>query len=356
MNRRFRNKFKIISSPLYLVVKVLSIPELIFWIIFSSIYLSKTPPTRVWLSLRMLHFFTSGLFTKYAVNFTLIFHKLVKPSIKFGSSSKYLPTNLVSSFPLVLNERPISDYISDLNEAGSSFIGHLNYDLLTRITQIYDSAQFYEDIHDQFTVKQNNDSPTKTGRLFIHPSDLFSHDLICQISTCRLFQELCHSYFGLPPILYQINGWISNCIESQDPVLIHKINDWNARYPHIDFAALKFLKVFIFLDAVNDNDGPFHYWPHSNNHNCRFTSDGRYPYSEITSLFGTPDMFVSSIPGSVFIADTSNYHCDGIVSTGGFRRTLQLEFCMPGLRKPNSLEPPNSLLNYENFNKLGFIY
>ena len=343
MDKILRNKLKTISSPFYFVVKVLSIPEILFWIIFSCIYISKKPPLRVWLSIRMLHFFTCALSSKCAVNLTLIFNKLVNPSIKRVSSSTYISANVVSSFPLVCKERPICDYILDINESGSSFIGHLEHELLAKIIQIYDSAQFYEDIPSQYTVKQNKYSPTKTGRLFIHPSDLYCHDLISQITSYRLFLELCHSYFGLPPILYQINGWTSNYIENQDPALSHKINDWNARYPHIDFACLKFLKVFIFLDAVIDDDGPFHYWPHSSNHNCRYTSDGRYDYSEMTSLFGKPVKFVSSIPGSIFIADTSNYHCDGIVLPGGFRRVLQFEYCIPGLRQPNPLEPPISL-------------
>lgn len=339
MIRMLRNKFKVISSPFYFVVKVLSIPELLFWIIFSCLYLSKKPPLRVWLSMRMLHFFTSALSSKFALFLTLIVHKFVKPSFKRASST-YISANFVLSSPLVCKERPICDYILDLNESGRTFIGHLKSEFLTNIIQIYDSAQFYEDIPDQYTVKINKDSPIKTGRMFIHPSDLHSYDLVRQISTCPLFLELCHSYFNLPPILYQINGWTSNYIENQDPFLTYRINDWNARYPHIDFACLKFLKVFIFLDAVSENDGPFHYWRHSSKHNCRFTCDGRYDYSEITLLFGKPEKFVSPIPGSIFIADTSNYHCDGMVLPGGFRRVLQFEYCIPGLRQPNPLELP----------------
>jgi hypothetical protein len=339
MGRKLFNKLKIISSPFYLVIKILSIPELFFWIIFSSIYVSLKPPLRVWLSLRMLHFFTSALFTRFALNLTLATHKFVSPSIKRVSSSAYIPVNLFSSLPIVCNVRPTCDYLLDLNETGSSFIGHLKPEFLTKISQFYDSAQYYEDIPDQYTVKQNTDSSKNTGRLFIHPYDLACCNLVREISACRLFLKLCHSYFSLPPILYQINGWTSNYINNLDPDTIFKINDWNARYPHIDFACLKFLKVFIFLDAVKDDDGPFHYWPHSSNHNCRFTSDGRYSYAEITSLFGKPYKFLSSMPGSIFIANTSNYHCDGIVSPGGFRRVLQFEYCIPGLRLPNPFEP-----------------
>lgn len=347
MKKILRNKLTLLSSPLYFFVKVLSIPELLFWIVFSCIYLSKKPPLRVWLSLRMLHFFTNAESTNFAVNITLITHKLFKPTIERASSSTYVQENFVSSFPIVSKERPIFDCLSDLNKSGSSFLGHLKYEFLKEITQIYDSALFYEDVPDQFTVKQNKNSPRNTGRLFIHPSDLHLYDLVRQISSCRFILELCHSYFRLPPILYQINGWTSNYIEHQDPALTYKINDWNARYPHIDFACLKFLKVFIFLDAVSENDGPFHYWPHSSKHNCRFTSDGRYDYQEITALFGEPDKFVSSIPGSIFIADTSNYHCDGIVSPGGSRRVLQFEYCIPGLRLPNPFEPLISMPNYK---------
>ena len=343
MDGILHNKLKIISSPFYLGIKFLSIPEAFFWIIFSSISVSKKPPLRVWLSMRMLHFLTCEWSTKFAINLTQSINKTFNSSTNYISASTYISANPVLSSPVVCNELPICDYISDLNETGSAFIGHLRPELLNKVTQIFESSDFYEDIPRQYTVKQNKYSAMNTGRLFIKPSDLLCHDLIKQISAHRLFLDLCLFYFGLPPILYQVNGWSSNYIENQDPCLLRKINKWNARYPHIDFACLKFFKVFIFLDSVNDDDVPFHYWQNSNSHNCRFTSDGRYDYSDINSIFGNPVKFVSSSPGSIFIADTSNYHCDGIVSPCGSRRTLQFEYCFPGLRQPNQFEPSISL-------------
>ena len=331
------NKLKITSSPFYLLIKVVSIPEALFWIITSSIFVSKKPPLRVWLSMRMLQFFTCGLSSKFSIRLTIYLNKLFKPLIKQVSSSTYLPQNSVSDFPLLLNESPFCDYVFDLSQSGSSFLGYLDHELLAKVIQIFESSQLYEDVPCQYTMKKNNYSSTKTGRFFIHPSNLYSFDLIRQISANRFFLELCHAYFGLPPILYSVNAWTSNYIDNKDPSLVHQINDWNARFPHIDYASLKFLKIFIFLDPVTESDGPFHYWPRSNNHNCCFTSDGRYNYAEIGSLFGNPIKFTSSKPGSIFVADTSNYHCDGIVLQGGSRRVLQFEYCLPGIRNPNPL-------------------
>ena len=104
------------------------------------------------------------------------------------------------------------------------------------------------------------------------------------------------------------------------------------RLPHIDFAALRFLKIFVFLDPVYEKDGPFHIWPGSNCHKCRYTHDGRYDYCQISDIFGSPVSFSSDSPGTIFIADTSLYHCDGIVSKSGFRRVVQYEISLPFIR------------------------
>lgn len=332
--KSFLVKVKINSSPFYLVLKILSIPELFVWIFISAFFPQLTPPLRVWLAMRMLHFFTNARLTLLAIQLTEFIIKLKSPisvlylappiSIKINSLSGVVTQNAI--FRASVNAQ-------DINQYGFTFLGNLNGSLCSRLDLFYNSLVKFEDISPQFHHKSNSSTSTRTGRCFVRSADLIANSDIMDIVHSPQILAACHSFFGIQFMLYQVNGWSSFFVAEKDPYKINLINDRNARYPHIDFACLKFLKLFVFLDPVTLDDGPFHYWPGSNHHKCRYTSDGRYSYESINSIFGPPSIFASPEPGSVFLLDSSNYHCDGIVATPtGYRRTIQFEYCIPGLR------------------------
>ena len=315
-----------------MIIKYLSLPEAFLWSILCSINHKLVPPKRVWYSVRMFHFASCAKNTDLLLRISFFVYRL------FNTHSSIIRRNEIKSQKLTdlcqgsIIFQDITNIIPSLKSHGFAEIGTLSPSSLLDFRKAFDSSTFYEDIEPQYYYLESASSSKQTGRLFVDPSVLSRNSVISNFAREPALISLLYRYFGVEPLLYQTNAWKSVAIDSTNPQEVNIINSLNSRFPHIDFGALKFLKLFIFLDPVSAKDGPFHIWPGSRHHNCRYTHDGRYDYDQITGIFGPPIPFTSDSSGSIFIADTSIYHCDGIVSQSGFRRTVQYEFCLPFIR------------------------
>lgn len=139
-------------------------------------------------------------------------------------------------------------------------------------------------------------------------------------------------YLGCPPILAQISSWISI------PTLNTKNNlNVNAQMFHQDKEFTKFIKVFVYLNNVDQENGAHWYIEGShiddlNKKGIPFSS--RISDTDILSYYNKDQIkMASGKSGTVIFGDTSAVHKGGRVKKG-HRIMLQLEFCSSLLESP----------------------
>lgn len=133
-------------------------------------------------------------------------------------------------------------------------------------------------------------------------------------------------YLGCPPIHVQTNSWWSKA-ESHDERSLRK----SAQLFHQDKEFIKFLKVFVYLNDVTEDNGPHQFIAGSNKDYLEHVPAG-YKFSQRLSdeyLAATYDrsrfQSFTGRRGTVVIEDTSGFH-KGKPVISGQRLILQLEF------------------------------
>ena len=133
-------------------------------------------------------------------------------------------------------------------------------------------------------------------------------------------------FLGTPPIHVQTNSWWSKA-ESNDERTLRK----SAQLFHQDKEFIKFLKVFVYLNDVTEDNGPHQYIAGSNKDYLQHVPAG-YKFSQRLSdeyLAASYDQSrfrsFTGRKGTVVIEDTSGFH-KGKPLISGCRLILQLEF------------------------------
>ncbi len=134
------------------------------------------------------------------------------------------------------------------------------------------------------------------------------------------------NYFGSTPIHVQTNCWWSTNFEKTKHAL-----SANAQLFHQDKEFIKFLKVFIYLNDVNEENGA-HVYVRGSHRDNKFQSDPGYKISsrindsDILDKYGK-DNVLSMIgeKGTVILEDTSGFH-KGMPVQRGHRLLLQIEY------------------------------
>lgn len=153
---------------------------------------------------------------------------------------------------------------------------------------------------------------------FVREPEIFS------LATDPLIISCVKEYFGCMPILVQANTWYSFPSNIQQNNLSE-----NAQYFHQDKDFIKFLKVFIYLNDVDEDNGPHCYIQGS--HHDTLNSKG-VPFSdrvmdaEIESYYPkSRSKRVLGSSGTIIFGDTSCAH-KGAPVKSGVRKILQFEY------------------------------
>lgn len=137
---------------------------------------------------------------------------------------------------------------------------------------------------------------------------------------------IANDYLGIAPIHVQTNCWWSRNYKSNKNAL-----SANAQLFHQDKEFIKFLKVFIYLNDVNEENGAHVYIRGSHKDNP-LEKDKNHQISkrlsdkEISQHF-SPDQIITmnGKSGTIILEDTSGFH-KGMPVKQGHRLLLQLEF------------------------------
>ena len=184
-----------------------------------------------------------------------------------------------------------------------------------------DSAQ---PIYDNFELALQ--APERRApRLFHAIADVYSCASIWSLIEHLQLTNLAADYLQCQPLLMQIQSWhvVPLKINEQNHQSLYSFSAQSFRF---DMDWLKFIKFFINLTNVGDQDGPFEFQP--------YTHDGRHQFvgqrhdSDNSSRRDDLEIVkATGCPGICFAADTSGLHRDGR-SKGGYRQVLQVEFAV----------------------------
>lgn len=158
------------------------------------------------------------------------------------------------------------------------------------------------------------------GREMVDEALLMQNRRIMDLWIDPFFLKIAERFFESAPILDFVVGMITN---AGDTSAIKMSQD--AMYYHCDKDRIRWLKAFIYLDDVGQDNGP-HTYVAASQHRRLIARDGRYSDAEVRSVSSPGSEKVVTGPrGTFFLADTSCLHKGSIVHSG-VRRVLQFEW------------------------------
>lgn len=266
---------------------------------------------------------------------------IIYPSLLYGGSS------LLNVDPLntnVLNQ--ISEKINNDGYWVSDQL--LDNDYVDRIVKRLSQYQFYMRnkigrIKGYDKTKAEN---IKSNTAWIEDqSELMQIREISKIVNDPYILNIISSTFKCIPIHVQTNVWWSlnynNSKQSKNA---------NAQLFHQDKEFIKFLKVFIYLNDVTEENGAHVYVKQSHKYNS-YSADPQYHFSkrimdnEIEESFGKENIItMNGKKGSIIIEDTSGFH-KGMPVKKGHRLLLQIEYAISLFFNPGPAFATNNLDN-----------
>lgn len=186
-------------------------------------------------------------------------------------------------------------------------------------------------------LAKSNNSLNKSGTTFwLEDQSLATHDsVISQLAFDPYILSIVSGYLGCEPIHVQSNIWFSfsSADNNSSPVLSQ-----NAQLFHQDKDFIKFIKVFIYLNDVNENNGPHCYIESSHQEDELFTKgvpfSTRITDEDITKYYSSDRIKTVTGPaGTIIFGDTCSTH-KGMPIKDGSRSILQLEYATSLYMRP----------------------
>ena len=209
---------------------------------------------------------------------------------------------------------------------------------LLEIENFNDTAHgICRDTKEKIRLKDTLKSQVRTegSGVFDYLSEEIPSKLIFDILTRNRIMDLAEQYLG--EIRYvQVQGWRSLPVDRQSG----EGESRAAQQYHFDLDSIGgFLKIFIALDEIGEDNGPFHYVKGTHNTLPKLSQpDGRFTNEEITNL-GLDVCLGVSKKGDLLIADTLGLHKGGKVMSGK-RDIFQIEIGNTLYGKPREFFTP----------------
>jgi hypothetical protein len=236
-------------------------------------------------------------------------------------------------FKNILSEENINLLLNEIN----------NKKMYNPKQNIYDSIDIFKNYNDIWW--QNN------------PNQIFKLDSIQNLITDSNLLNLMQKYLRTTPILYACNFWVT--YPGKRDV---------TQYYHQDFDDIKFLKLFIYLNDVNDQNGPHFYIQNSLN---KIIKDEILPegfrvscrvFDKFFDKFNEDQLQIEGDKGTLILEDTKGFHKGSNVKSGK-RYILQFLFGVSNVFKMKypdydgiKLDKETSPILYEAKQKYPYIY
>jgi len=273
-----------------------------------------------YLYMRQLYVATAGQFNKEAAQ---LYH-LFNPKTILPPSPRIPLDN-----PTLSNDRSITSGLSSLRTDGIyKFPKTLNSEKLLNIHNsifripILDPSSNQLVMPQELLAHQNHQQLTYqvNSQQFLYCHEV--QELLLDESILFLIQE----YLGCTPVLCSVLAWFSFPGSDSNPSSYHQALSRAAQQFHFDMDQIQFVKIFVYLSDVTENNGPFVYVTGSHEHKMNNFRDGRYEDSEITNFYGSHRLqAIGGSAGTIFAADTCGFH-KGAPLQSGHRLILQMVY------------------------------
>jgi hypothetical protein len=174
--------------------------------------------------------------------------------------------------------------------------------------------------------------------LHVPESKLLATPIVNRIASDPLFYFVASEYLETEPILFRSAVWLSKPHNNSYDNL-----DNSAQLFHVDMSIPKFLQVFLYLNDVDENNGPHCMIPGTHREKpAALWRDGRISDEEMVSLYPSETWRLAlGSAGTFFIVDTSAFH-KGVAPVSGVRQVCSLGYIntLFGEHLPISPEAP----------------
>lgn len=216
--------------------------------------------------------------------------------------------------------KKINNIVQNLNNQGVSII--LNTLDKKKCKNIIDNLNNKKFINRSTNIIKNIDLNDSNNRniWWLHDyNDLLKIDIVQHIITSEYILKIAENYLNCNPILHNVLFWASYPGDTDTTQKFHQ-----------DYDDIKFLKVFIYLNDVNKQNGPHVYVKNSinnihliKNENSRLSE--RYEDNVIYEKYGNNVINITGNTGTIIFEDTHGLH-KGTNVKDGKRFVLQLVF------------------------------
>lgn len=249
----------------------------------------------------------SNLYPKENLDiFNNLIFKKDKQENNINKTSQELFANGYSVWPELLSEKLCNRLISDLNSV--NFYSKKSHDVINGYSE-------------------ENNFNLKDSLYRANMTDLLNLSSFQDLSLDQTILKIAQNYLHAPPIHVQTNCWWVSPIKNQSSQELSE----NAQLFHRDKEYLRFLKVFIYLNDVNELNGPHTYVPQSHLSTLNYFGEmnkivNRFSDNEIinSGLYNKQKAFTGK-KGTVIFEDTYGFH-KGSPVIKGHRLMLQLEY------------------------------
>jgi len=157
------------------------------------------------------------------------------------------------------------------------------------------------------------------------PETLLNCERVCLLLVDPFLRSIASAYLGSVPVFTGVTAWWSMSSSTTRKEDLSRA----AQLFHFDYDWPAFVKFFIYLTDVSDDNGPFTYV--TGTHEAKLEwRDGRIDDEYIHNCYGAKVRRITGRAGDLIIADTAGYHKGERVS-GGPRLILQFEFAVSRL-------------------------
>jgi hypothetical protein len=227
-----------------------------------------------------------------------------------GASNDEINSQVANFFPSPAVPKRITSSLGDHNAAElSTIVAELKdngfYRFKTKL-----SSEWVTSVRENLSQAIANEEIVRTehateSRIFFRESTLLACPELAQLAADPLFYYVASQYLAIEPVLGFLNSWISRP-HSNDAETLSE----SAQMFHVDMSNPSFLKLFVYLNDVNDKNGPHCLVPKTHREKApELWRDGRISDEEMSAHYprSTWD-YQTGDAGSVFLVDTKAFH------------------------------------------------
>jgi hypothetical protein len=269
-----------------------------------------------------------------------------------GASNNLISKGLSTVFPKPSIPQSISSILGTFTKSDVlKIVGDLRHDCIAKIDARI-SPQNTHDFNESVIgeASRNNGSnilEQTASRTFYKESALLSVPIVNRIAADPLIYFVASEYLAVEPILIRPAVWASRPHDNSYETL-----SGGAQLFHVDMSNPKFFQVFIYLNDVNENNGPHCVVPGTHREKSKaLWRDGRVSDDEIAAYYPRETWKTELGPtGTIFIVDTSAFH-KGCAPLTGERRMASFYYANTLFGQHLPVTPDTAVFNPANFGK-----